>query len=447
MSSLKKAAISGTIWTLVGYGGTQLLRFVSNLILTRLLEPKMFGLMALVTVFLTGLQLFSDIGIRPSIIQNKRGEEPAFLNTAWTIQVMRGFGLWFISILAAAPVAKFYNEPQLLWLIPLTGLTAIVSGFNSTSLATLNRRMELGKLTILDMGSYIVQLVVTLVWAWFSPTIWALVVVFFMAAVLKLVQSHILNTGTPNYFTWDASSSKELFSFGKWIFLSTAVTFLAMQSDRIILGKLVSLETLGIYNIAVTLADIPRQISGRLGANVIFPLISLQTSLPREVLRTKILQKRRLILIAVGIILSILICFGDLLISLLYDDRYFDATWILPILAAGLWHTLLYNTMSQSLIAIGKPTYITQGVMLQLLTLIVGLPLAFHFMGLLGATIAIALSDFPKYLLLIYCLWREGLSCIEEDIKSTIMFAGLLCAILILRFALGWGFPISGIWQ
>ena len=70
MSSLKKLAIRGTIWTIVGYGASQILRFGSNLILTRLLFPKLFGLMALLNTFIIGLHLFSDIGIGTIIIQN-----------------------------------------------------------------------------------------------------------------------------------------------------------------------------------------------------------------------------------------------------------------------------------------------------------------------------------------------------------------------------------------
>lgn len=84
MSSLKKLAIRGMVWTVAGYGASQILRLGSNLILTRLLFPELFGLMTLVNIFITGLHLFSDIGVGPSIIQNKRGDDPVFLNTAWT---------------------------------------------------------------------------------------------------------------------------------------------------------------------------------------------------------------------------------------------------------------------------------------------------------------------------------------------------------------------------
>lgn len=152
MTSLKKLAIRGTVWTIAGYGASQVLRFGSNLILTRLLFPELFGLTALVNIFITGLHLFSDIGIGPNIIQNKRGDDPAFLNTAWTLQVIRGFGLWFCCLLISWPVAKFYGEPQFLWLIPIVGLGTIITGFNSTALCTLNRHMSVRQMATFELG-------------------------------------------------------------------------------------------------------------------------------------------------------------------------------------------------------------------------------------------------------------------------------------------------------
>ena len=125
--TLKKLAIRGTVWTLVGYGLSQGLRLGANLCLTRLLAPEMFGLMALVNVFILGLTLFSDIGISASIVQHDRGEESDFLNTAWTLQIIRGFLLWFCCLALAIPVAKFYGEAQLSWLIPIVGFTTVIA--------------------------------------------------------------------------------------------------------------------------------------------------------------------------------------------------------------------------------------------------------------------------------------------------------------------------------
>ena len=445
MTSLKKLAIRGTIWTIAGYGSSQILRFSSNLILTRLLFPELFGLMTLVYVFISGLHLFSDIGVGPSIIQNKRGDDPAFLNTAWTLQVIRSFGLWCCCILIAWPVAKFYGEPQLLWLIPVVGLNTIISGFNSTALFTLNRHMAVGQLAIFELGGQVITLLVMIVWAWFSPTIWALVIGGFVSASIQMVWSHRLNSGPPNRFAWDQEATKDLISFGKWIFVSTAMTFLAGQTDRLILGKLFSFEMLGVYGIAFTLSDIPRQLIMALSGKVIFPVFSKFADLPRETFRAKIQKNRMPILIATALSLTALVSFGDIIITVLYDNRYDQAAWMMPILTLGVWPSVLSQTIDPSLFAIGKARYVAYGCFVSFLVLAIGLPLGFSLMGTVGAVIAVPLSNLPPYGIISYGLWREKLACIGQDIKATALFLGLLTIVLMGRVAVGFGLPINGI--
>ena len=278
----KKLAIKGAFWTIASYGSSQIIRFGSNLILTRLLVPELFGLVGLAYVFITGVNLFSDIGLGPSIIQNKRGEEPEFLNTAWTMQVIRSFIIWLCLILVTIPVANFYQEPRLLWLMPVIGVNTIIGGFKSTATASLERKMEVKKVVIFELGTQIVSTTVMIVWAWFDRSIWAIIAGGFTAALLELVWSHFLIPGKSNRFAWDKEAVKEIFSYGKWIFLSTALFFLCSQADRLILGKIFTLTMLGIYGIAFTLGDMPRQIIIAVSGRVIFPSISMLADLPRS---------------------------------------------------------------------------------------------------------------------------------------------------------------------
>ncbi|MEG4800014.1 oligosaccharide flippase family protein [Microcoleus sp. ARI1-B5] len=261
MSSVKQLAVRGAVWTIASYGLSQVLRLGTNPILTRLLVPEMFGLMSLVYVFITAVHLFSDLGIGTSVIQNKRGEEPDFLNTAWTLQVCRGVILWFCTLLLAWAIAQLYQQPQFLWLIPVVGLGTAISGFNSTSVFTLNRNMAFGKLAIFELSGQSIGIVVMIVWAWLSPTIWAILMGSFASQILQLVWSHYWNCGSPNRFILNQEVVREILSFGKWIFVSTALTFFAEQADRLILGKLLTLDVLGVYGVALTLADIPRSVT------------------------------------------------------------------------------------------------------------------------------------------------------------------------------------------
>src|SRR6266542_5639870 len=83
--SLRSKLARGSLWAVVGHGGSQLLRLAGNLVLWRLLYAEAFGLMAIVNVFMQGLTMFSDVGIGPSIVQSQRGDDPTYLDTAWTI--------------------------------------------------------------------------------------------------------------------------------------------------------------------------------------------------------------------------------------------------------------------------------------------------------------------------------------------------------------------------
>jgi len=448
MSSLRKKAIQGTVWTIAGYGASQVLRLGSNLILTRLLLPEFFGLMALVNVFIVGLHLFSDVGLGPSIIQNKRGDDPDFLNTAWTIQVMRGVVLWLGSLLIAWPISHFYAKPELLWLIPIVGLSTLISGFDSTALLTLNRQLAVGKLAIFELMGQVISLIVMIVWAKFDPSIRALVAGTFVSALFQLLWSHRLLPHQPNRFAWDKEAAQKIFTFGKWIFFSTALTFLASQADRLILGKLISATLLGIYGIAYTFADIPRSVILALSGKVIFPTFAKLVGLPRETFRAKILKNRKLLLLPLAAGLSILVGFGDYVIYFLYKEEYHQAAWMLPIIAMGIWHTSLYSTMSPALLALGKPIYNTLGYMFTLITISIGLLVGFHSMKMPGAVIAVAVGDFPFYMVTMYGLWREKLGCLKQDLFATAVFLSLLAAVLIVRVSLlHLGLPIDSMFK
>ncbi|MBE9213311.1 oligosaccharide flippase family protein [Plectonema cf. radiosum LEGE 06105] len=445
MTSLKKLAYRGAIWTILGYGMSQVVRFGGNLVLTRLLVPEFFGLMAIVNTLRMGIELFSDIGISQSIVSSKRGDEPDFLDTAWTLQIIRGWIIWLFCLVLAFPVASFYEEDRLLWLIPIVGLSSVFDGFSSSSILTLMRRIDLKKSTLFELSVQVFTLVCLIGWASFNPSIWALTFGLLLGAIYKMVGSHFLISGYRNRFVWDKDAVKEILSFGKWMFMSSALMFASEQSDRLILGKLLSFELLGVYTIAYTLASLPRQVIKQLSYKVIFPAISNQTQLPRSILREKIISQRRVLLLGCAVLLAALVAVGDLLIATLYDDRYAQAIWMMPILCGGIWFSLLFYTISPALLAIGKPLYLAQSNLARFMMIGLGLPLVYYSFGLIGAMIVIALGDLPLYFVNLYGLWRERLSCIAQDIQITIFYIAVLALFLYIRYFLGFGIPIQTI--
>lgn len=439
--SLKKRALTNAGYIIAGQGMNQFIRLIGNLVLTRLLAPELFGLMAITSVVMAALALFSDIGTGAGVIRSSRGLEPRFLNTAWTIQVLRGTALWALTILVAYPAARLYGHPILAHIIPVSGLGLLLSGFNSMALVKMGKNLQMGKVIIMNTSAYILGLLCIVVLAYYFRNIWALVIGGLVTPLIQLVWSYTLDRNIRHCFMLDQSVQTELLHFGKWIFLSTAMMFLATQTDRMLLGKLFPIALFGIYSIAATLAEAPKTLVNAISGQVVFPLIAMYKELPLPELRHKILQKRKLLLAPLALLVALFIGFGDVLIAVIYDTRYQEAGWILPILALGVWPLILYATIDRCLYVVENPKYPALGNVLKFVYTITCIPLAYTVAGKFGAVLAVAFNDIPPYLVINYGLHRKQLSGLSQDAWATLLLFVLLSGILLFRHFAGLGMP------
>lgn len=352
-SSLFSRVLRGSALTAGSYAVTQALRLASNLVLTRLLFPEAFGLMALVSVFLIGLSMFSDVGIGPAISQSRRGDDPEFLDTAWTIQVWRGLLLWLTTCLFAWPAAQLYQAPQLLTLLPAAGLTLLIGGFNPTRIDSANRHLLLGRLTVLDLIAQVIGIVAMVALAFAMRSVWALVIGAIIGSVAKLVLTHQGLPGHRNRFRWEPTAGRELIHFGKWIFLSTACGFLLSQGDKAILGAYLQLDQLGVYNIGYFLASFPVLLGGAVTGRVLIPIYRDH---PPAASAGNAARLQRLRIVLTGGMLALLGLMGfvgEPLVDLLYDARYAQAGAIVVAIACVQMPLVIGMTYDQSALAAG----------------------------------------------------------------------------------------------
>ncbi len=425
---LESTAVRATFWTVMDYGCSMALRVVNSLVLTRLLMPESFGLMTLVSTLVVGISLLSDIGLGPSVIQNPRGDEPALLNTVWTLQVLRGLGIFVVSLILAWPMALIYHEPRLMALLPALGVNVLISSFNSTNLLSMSRHMGVRRVFVLDFTTQIFTLLVTAGCALVYRSVWALVIGAILSSIFRLVFSFYrrLIPGIRNFFCWDRESLHGLVHFGKWILMSTAFFFFASQADRLILGKLISFSLLGVYGIAYSVSDIPRAIIYAFSNRVGFPFIAKMVHLPIAEFRKVFLQYRLRTLLAGAVLLCLMVHLGGFLVTTMYDSRYHEASWMVPVLALGLWHTMMYATTMPALLSLGKSKYQAIGNAVYCAAVVTAIPLAFHFYGMFGAVIAVAAGDLPFYFVLVAAASREGVSTWRQDLQATGFFLVLL---------------------
>lgn len=447
--ALESRALKGA-YSIVGFYGMALgLRFVGSVILARLFVPELFGLMTLLTTIIVGVSLFSHIGFQDSVIQNPRGDEEPFLNTAWTIQVVRGIGLWLVMVILAWPIAHFYDH-RLLALLPFVGFTCVISGFSSPGLLSLSRHLGVARSSMLDLASQVTLYAVAIGWAFFDRSIRALVVARLASELLRTLLSYRIMKGAVRpRFVLEREALRSLLTFGRWILVGTALTFLASQSDRLMLPKLLpkstALQVLGVYGIAFSLSDLPRQIISMFSSKVGFPFIAKFSHQPRPQFRKMLLKYRMMVLAAGAILLTFTICVGDIFILHFYKKPYHGAAWMIAIFGLGLWHTLLYSTTSPAIMSLQKSHYNALANLLYFVTLISLLPLGYRYFGIVGAVAAVAISDLPMYIVNVYASYREGLGMLGQDGLMTLVFVGTLALGFAIRHTFGLGLPFPGI--
>ncbi len=420
-------ALSGGALTAGAYAAAQALRLASNLVLTRLLFPEAFGVMALVTVVLVGLQMFSDAGIGPAISRSPRGDEPDFLNTAWTVNVIRGGLLWLLSCALAWPAAQLYAVPDLTALLPVAGLSLLIAGFSPTRIDTANRHLLLGRVTVLDLAAQALGIAAMILLAWATGSIWSLAAGAVAGAVARLLLMHYGLPGPTNRFRWEPEAARELVQFGKWIFLSTACGFLLAQGDKAILGLYLTMTELGIYNIGWFLASFPMLMAGTVVSRIMIPLYRDH---PPAASEANLRRMRRLkigLSVAVLLMLAAMALAGGPLVRVMYDDRYLAAGAIVTAVALAQMPAVIGMGYDQAALAAGDGRgfflLLAAKAALQTAAFLLGA----HFGGLGGALLGQGLALALAHPLIGWLAWRHGAWDARHD-----LIAGALALLLVL---------------
>lgn len=435
----RRLAIRGSVFELGGFGIAQSLRLGSNLVLTRMLFPEAFGLVALVSIVFQGLELLSDVGLNQAVIQHRRGEETEFVNTVWTLKVIRGFILLGVGVLLAYPVALVYEEPQLIGLVVAVSFQSLLTGFGSTSTYTLRRRVSVAPLALLEVGGQTVSILVMIVSASIYPSVWALMAGGIANTVFQVIASHFIPVGYRNRLAWNAEDRREVLAFGKWILGSTALLFVSRQFDRAFVGKALGVGMLGIYSIAWMLAEVFSLAVSRVMDGVFYPLFGQigREGIPelrRAYYRSR-LALDSVVLTSIGGVCVL----GDLIVQTLWDERYDAAGWMFQVLCVRVLLTVMVHPPDRCLMALGKTQYTFYRSAVRAVWVVLAIPAAWYGIGLQGLVWAVALVELPVLLIFWPAMRRVGIFRLGRELAAPAFFvAGMALAYALRPILVGW---------
>ncbi len=341
--SLRDSMLSASMWNVGALAVRYPLRLAGNLVMTQMLAPEAFGLMATAMTFYTGLALFSDIGIVQSVMRDPQGDTPRFLRMAWVVQIIRGAVIGVVLVLIGLGIHAFgpqlagaetvYADPRLPGMIWVVALSLFVEGFRSTCVLLARRRMKLGRITMLEIVSQTAGLVTMVGMGLATGTVWALVAGNLVASLTGVALSHAL-LGRPRMrIVWDPVQATEMWNFGKWLIGSSAGGLLLNRGDRLLFSALIDKSLLGVYVIAVLWVDVGNSLLQRIAGAVFIPSFRAKLSrdpqdLPRFLARSSRIFS--LVTLAVSVMVAVV---SILAVYYLYNEHYQSAVYFIIILS------------------------------------------------------------------------------------------------------------------
>lgn len=331
--SLRSKIFRNVGWMAIAFGCDMIIRLISSVILTRLLDPDAYGLISTVMVLMVFVTMLSDLGIKPMVLADERGDHKDFLSVLWTMQAIRGFIIATVVVLLSLlwmhalsvhwiPPTNSYSNPLLPQLCLLISLSLILSGFTSLNEYRLIRHLERGAITAMDIGTRVLTTIVTIGLAFAFRSVWAIALGMIFSSAVRTLLTHIVLDGPRMVPCFDWQEIKRIMALSRWVALNSFITMTTAQADKLLIGLAFGMRTLGIYTIAFTLYAAAAAVVDQLNSNLGIPVIRALLD-KSEADRRRAYYKFRLPIdlycMAAGICM---VLFGGLFFKLAYDPRY-----------------------------------------------------------------------------------------------------------------------------
>lgn len=377
--------LKGGAWMLGLRIAQRLMGLVRLTVLAWLLSTHDFGLFGIALLTLSLLESLSRTGFLEALIQKERQIE-SFLNTAWTIHVVRGLVLAVIVFLVAPAVASFFKEPMAGPLLSVLSLNLIVVGFTNISVVYFQKDLEFHKQFFFMISGALADLAVSIVAAVILRNAWALVYGVLAGNLVRAVVSHLVAAPVRFELKWD--KARELAGFGRWIWGTNVALYLLNEGDDIFVGKVLGTDTLGIYRMAYQYGNLPATEIAQVISQVTFPAYArLQHNLLK--LRDGFLRT-----LSVTAFISAPLAAGIIVMTPSFVEIFMPDRWlpmVLPMQILAFWGLIrsIGATTGPVFHGLGRPDIVTRLTILKVVILAVLIYPLTLLWGLAGTATAV----------------------------------------------------------
>lgn len=350
MKNLKEKTIRGGLARLCAQGADFTMRLVSLMVLARLLNPKDFGLVGMVTAFTGVLILFRDFGLSVAAVQRRVITEEQISTLFW-VNIAVGFGLALLAAGMAPVIAVFYHEPRLVKVTIALACSFILNAAGIQHSALLQREMRFTALAVISTISLVVSTAIAIGGAMAGFGYWALVAMALTTPIMNTLGFWLATKWIPGR-PHRGIGLRSMMRFGGTITLNGLVVYIASNFEKVLLGRFWGADALGIYGRAYQLINIPTANLNSAAGEVAFSALSrLQDDPPR--LKSYFLKGYSLVLAMTMPMTVACALFADDMIFVFLGPKWKAAAAIFRLLAPTILVFAIANPLSWLIMSLG----------------------------------------------------------------------------------------------
>jgi lipopolysaccharide exporter len=418
--------------TAVSFGAQAAIRLGASLILTRILRPEAYGIIAIVTSIGYVVALLGDIAVTVSLVRHEHGETTNYLNTAWTLRLGRGLLNTVLMFFAAPLIANLYHTAELVMPLRAYSLWFLIAPLESMSFPLAIRRRNSRIIVYSELVATAIATIFSLAYCYYARTYWGMIYGILLNRLLVTVMSYAFYRDVRPRLMIDRGAARELLRLTRYAVPSSLVTIGMNQFDKAIFLRLFDLPLLGVFGLASSIAAPVDSLINKVSQLVLYPRCAHDFRTAPDRFAVRYYTRNTSLYMSILALPAAIGGAAPLLVHLLYDPRYAQAGTILEAFMVRSSLLSLAGAAECMLIAAGELQAQLHGNIVRAVSVVAGTLAGYYLAGFMGFVYGAVLSVLPQ---LLYYLWlqrRKGYLMVGyEAYKLLFMVATFALAYLV----------------
>ncbi len=381
------------------------IRLISSLVLTRILLPEAYGIITILVSVLYVIGNIVDTNVTLFIVRDKNADQPRYLNTAWTIRLIRSVLSCAVLFMCAPLIAtKIYNLPNLVTPLRVFSAWFLIDGFETMAFPIAIRRKQARLQMYSELAGSVLSATFSIVYCYLYRTFWGIAFSMLVSRLFMTVLSHCFYRELRPRFCIDPAAAREILVYSKFTVPSSLLTLSLNQFDKIVFLRLFDLRLLGLYSLAGNIAGSIETLVTKISQSVLYPRCAHNFRENPNTSTIRYYTENTKLFVGILAMPAIICGAAHLVITLLYDSRYSEAGSVLQALAIRAVLLSLGSPAEDLLISAGQFHVILVGNVLRAVWIVLGSLAGYYYFGFLGFVYGLSLSGLPP---LAYYLWLQ----------------------------------------